>query len=78
MTIRAMLRRPFEAASFNRGLGPINLSYQVQSHCVSGMGVRFLDFFEADGSKHVPATKDGGPAKWLRTVSTSTATTFRV
>lgn len=73
-----MLGRPFDASTFNRGLGPINLSYQVQSHCVSGMGVRFLDYFEADGSKFVSNSKDGGPAKWLRTVTTSSATTFRV
>ena len=43
-----------------------------------GMGVRFLDYFEADGSKFVSNSKDGGPAKWLRTVTTSSATTFRV
>lgn len=73
-----MLGRPFDAATFNRGLGPINLSYQVQGHSMSGMKVCFLDYLEPDGSKFVSTSKDGGPGKWLRTVVTSTATTFRV
>ena len=76
--IRAMLGRPFDSASFNRGMGPMNLSYQVQSYSLSGMKVCYLDYLEPDGSKYVCMTKDGGPGKWLRTVVTSTATTFRV
>jgi hypothetical protein len=79
LSIKAMLRRPYDAHTFQRGLGPANLSYQIQSLSVSGMKVCFLDFLEADGSKYVPASKEvTSPGKWLRTVATSTATTFRV
>ena len=74
-----MLKRPYDAQTFSRGLGPANLSYQIQSLSLSGMKVCFLDFVESDGSKFTPLNKDGAvPGKWLRTVATSTATTFRV
>jgi hypothetical protein len=76
--IRAMLGRPFESTSFHRGMGPMNLSYQIQSFSLSGMKVCYLDYLEPNGAKYVSMTKDGGPGKWLRTVVTSTATTFRV
>jgi hypothetical protein len=72
-----MLGRPFDSGMFSRGTGPINLSYQVQSFSTSGMKVCYLDYLEPDGSKYVCMTKDGGPGKWLRTVVTSTASTFR-
>lgn len=79
LVIKAMLKRPYDAQTFSRGLGPANLSYQIQSLSLSGMKVCFLDFVESDGSKFTPLNKDGAvPGKWLRTVATSTATTFRV
>lgn len=78
LDIPAMLQRPYEASTFNRGLGPMNLSYQVQSLAVSGMKVCYMDYIEPNGAKYMPMGKDGGPGKWLRTVVTSSSTTFRV
>eukprot|EP00892_Ulva_mutabilis_P007478 jgi/Ulvmu1/5101/UM021_0118.1 len=79
ISIKAMLRRPYDANMFSRGLGPANLSYQMQSVSVSGMKVCYLDFLDSSGLKYVNPNKEiAGPGKWLRTVTTSTATTFRV
>ena len=74
-----MLQRPYDANMFSRGLGPANLSYQMQSVSVSGMKVCYLDFVDSSGLKYINPNKEiAGPGKWLRTVTTSTATTFRV
>jgi hypothetical protein len=73
-----MLSRPYASATFNRGLGPINLSYQIHNLAASGMKVCYMDFIAQDGVKYAVPGRESGPGKWLRTVVTSSSTTFRV
>lgn len=78
LVIKAMLKDKAVDSAFSRNMGAINLSYQMHGVGVSGMKICFLDFIEADGRKFVPSAKDPGPSKWLRTMTASTSTTFRV